>query len=322
MALCDQMTTDGIDPVRRRQRRQVAGRWACSTSQPAHSTATTSTSSLMAGKESWTDDKVKDDLHQLGDHLADHMQPERQRPHVAGRRHRAGEEGSRHVLARHLRHAELRPGHRSRRAGHHRRPRLLHLPRDRSPSTAQDAVEAPIDGFMMAANPKNPEGAKALLAGLGPAAAIDAYIAVNPAVGRRQLDGRHRGVQQDPGQVGRAGRLGEVHRPVPRPRHRPRLRFSSRRRCVWQLHRGSQRRSTRSCRHRRAEGHVHVRLMAASFERWAADQCRPTRATAAPRKGRRRRYSQLTPRRQARRSASWSACPPSSTSCSCGSRPS
>ena len=46
----------------------------------------------------------------------------------------------------------------------------------------QDAVEAPIDGFMMAAAPVDPDGAKALLAGLGSAAAIDAYIEVNPAV--------------------------------------------------------------------------------------------------------------------------------------------
>lgn len=46
----------------------------------------------------------------------------------------------------------------------------------------QDAVEAPIDGFMMAAAPENEEGAKALLTGLGGAEAIDAYIAVNPSV--------------------------------------------------------------------------------------------------------------------------------------------
>ena len=50
------------------------------------------------------------------------------------------------------------------------------------PQYGQDAVEAPIDGFMLAKSPKNPDGAKALLAGLGGAAAIDAYIAVNPAV--------------------------------------------------------------------------------------------------------------------------------------------
>jgi multiple sugar transport system substrate-binding protein len=46
----------------------------------------------------------------------------------------------------------------------------------------QDAVEAPIDGFMMAANPANEEGAKALLAGFGTTEAIDAYTSVNASV--------------------------------------------------------------------------------------------------------------------------------------------
>jgi multiple sugar transport system substrate-binding protein len=46
----------------------------------------------------------------------------------------------------------------------------------------QNAVEAPIDGFMMAASPANEEGAKALLTGFGGVDAIDAYISVNPAV--------------------------------------------------------------------------------------------------------------------------------------------
>ena len=46
----------------------------------------------------------------------------------------------------------------------------------------QDAIEAPIDGFMMAASPKNEEAAKALLAGLGSKEAIEAYIAVTPSV--------------------------------------------------------------------------------------------------------------------------------------------
>ena len=50
------------------------------------------------------------------------------------------------------------------------------------PAHGQDAIEAPIDGFMMAADPKNPEGAKALLGGIGSAAAIDAYIGVDPSV--------------------------------------------------------------------------------------------------------------------------------------------
>ena len=44
-----------------------------------------------------------------------------------------------------------------------------------------DALDAPIDGFMMAADPKNAEGAKALLTALGQAAAFDAYNKVNPS---------------------------------------------------------------------------------------------------------------------------------------------
>lgn len=47
------------------------------------------------------------------------------------------------------------------------------------PAHAQDAIEAPIDGFMMAASPENEEAAKALLAGLGQKEAGEAYAAVN-----------------------------------------------------------------------------------------------------------------------------------------------
>lgn len=50
------------------------------------------------------------------------------------------------------------------------------------PAYGQDAVEAPIDGFMMAKSPKNDAGARSLLEALGGAGAIDAYIGVNPAV--------------------------------------------------------------------------------------------------------------------------------------------
>ena len=46
----------------------------------------------------------------------------------------------------------------------------------------QDAIEAPIDGFMMAAKPKNAEGSMALLSGLGQTAAIEGYIGVDPSV--------------------------------------------------------------------------------------------------------------------------------------------
>ena len=70
----------------------------------------------------------------------------------------------------------------------------------------------PIDGFMMAAKPKNVDGAKALLAGIGTAEYIDATSRVNPSSVPCQQQGRHVEVQHDPDEVGRARRLGEVHR--------------------------------------------------------------------------------------------------------------
>ena len=82
---------------------------------------------------------------------------------------------------------------------------------------------------MMAASPKNEEGAKALLTGLGQAAAIDACIAVDPSVVAANSKAEHRRLQRAAAEVGRAGRRGEVHRPVPRPRHRARLRGPGRR---------------------------------------------------------------------------------------------
>ncbi|MEY2415815.1 MAG: multiple sugar transport system substrate-binding protein [Ilumatobacteraceae bacterium] len=49
------------------------------------------------------------------------------------------------------------------------------------PAIGSDALDAPIDGWMMAAKPKNVDGAKALLTGLGTAKSIDAALAVNPS---------------------------------------------------------------------------------------------------------------------------------------------
>jgi multiple sugar transport system substrate-binding protein len=48
------------------------------------------------------------------------------------------------------------------------------------PAIGTDAIDAPLDGWMMAAKPKNVDGAKALLAGIGTAKYIDAYLGVSP----------------------------------------------------------------------------------------------------------------------------------------------
>ena len=50
-----------------------------------------------------------------------------------------------------------------------------------NPEFGQDAVEAPIDGFMMAASPKNEAAAKELLAFMGTAVAEEAYLAIDPS---------------------------------------------------------------------------------------------------------------------------------------------
>ncbi len=91
-----------------------------------------------------------------------------------------------------------------------------------NPEHGQDAIEAPIDGFMMAASPNNEAGAKALLGGLGQKEAIEAYIGVDPSVVAAVSTADTSGYNALQAEGGRAGRLGEVHRPVPRPRHRSR----------------------------------------------------------------------------------------------------
>jgi multiple sugar transport system substrate-binding protein len=45
-----------------------------------------------------------------------------------------------------------------------------------------DTIEAPIDGWMMAVSPKNPEAAKEYLYYIGTADAQETYLSVNPAV--------------------------------------------------------------------------------------------------------------------------------------------
>ncbi len=49
------------------------------------------------------------------------------------------------------------------------------------PAIGAGALDAPIDGFMMAADPKNPEGAKAMLAAIGSLDFIDTVNSINPS---------------------------------------------------------------------------------------------------------------------------------------------
>jgi multiple sugar transport system substrate-binding protein len=49
-----------------------------------------------------------------------------------------------------------------------------------NPKWGQDSLDAPIDGFMLSKNPKNADGAKALLKFLGSATAANTYLATDP----------------------------------------------------------------------------------------------------------------------------------------------
>ncbi|GAA3145690.1 ABC transporter substrate-binding protein [Nonomuraea salmonea] len=111
--------------------------------------------SLMAGKESWTDPRVR----QVFDTWrgADGVPPAgRAGPYVAGGRAVAGTEEDRDVPARDVRRPAVprgRPG----------RPGLLHLPRDQPGVRHRLDRRPPIDGYMISAKAKNVAGAKALI---------------------------------------------------------------------------------------------------------------------------------------------------------------
>ena len=125
-ALCDQMQTDGVVPLAAAN----DGRWPQMGMFDMLNLRINGYDfhvSLMGGKESWTDDKVKA-VFTAWEELLPYYQPD-----VAGRtwqdaatrrrRQRGGD-----VAARHVHHQQLRSRHAT---GHHRRHRLLRLPDDR-----------------------------------------------------------------------------------------------------------------------------------------------------------------------------------------------
>ena len=82
-----------------------------------------------------------------------------------------------------------------------------------------DVVEAPIDGFMMAARPRNESGAKDLLKYLGTAEAEDTYLKSDPNnIGaHNDADTSGYNALQKKGAGARQRR--QVDLAVPRPRH-------------------------------------------------------------------------------------------------------
>ena len=80
-----------------------------------------------------------------------------------------------------------------------------------------DSIDAPIDGFMMAAEPENPDAAKEVLRYLGTPEAAIVFLTENPGSVAANSDADTSGYTAAAVEVGRADRRHREHRPVPRP---------------------------------------------------------------------------------------------------------
>ncbi len=196
-ALCDQMVTDGLIPLAAAN----DGGWPQMGMFDMLNLRINGYDfhiSLMGGKESWTDDRVTDVFTHWSE-ITDYYQPD-----VDGRTWQdaatalGNKEVGMYLLGTFVAQ-QLRRRPRSRTSSTTSRS-------SRSPRSiaehGQDAVEAPIDGFMMAASPKNEEGAKALLTGLGQAGRHRRLARRRPVSGRGQLEGEHQRLQRAPAEVG------------------------------------------------------------------------------------------------------------------------
>ena len=175
IALCDQMVADGITPLAAAN----DGGWPQMGMFDMINMRTNGYDfhvSLMGGKESWTDDKVKK-VFENWSALLDYYQPD-----VNGRTWQdAATALGNNEVGMYLLGTFVTSNFDDTQQDIIDDIDFFAFPAI-DPAYGQEAVEAPIDGFMMAKSPKNDAGARSLLGALGGAGAIDAYIGVNPAV--------------------------------------------------------------------------------------------------------------------------------------------
>jgi multiple sugar transport system substrate-binding protein len=128
---------------------------------------------LMAGKESWTDERVKNVFTEWEALLPFHQEnPNGRTWEEAGSAFADGECGM--MTIGNFVGIQFPEGDTS---------DLDFFPwPEMNPEFGTETIEAPIDGWMMAANPKNPDAAKELLYYIGTAEAQEAYLAVDPSV--------------------------------------------------------------------------------------------------------------------------------------------
>jgi multiple sugar transport system substrate-binding protein len=174
-ALCDQMVADGITPLAAAN----DGGWPQMGMFDMLNLRVNGYDfhiSLMGGKESWTDDRVTDVFTHWSE-ITDYYQPD-----FAGR---TWQEAATALGNKEVGMFLLGTFITSNFAADTEQDIIDDITFFPFPEInaehGQDAVEAPIDGFMMAASPKNEAGAKALLTAFGGPATIDAFLEVNPA---------------------------------------------------------------------------------------------------------------------------------------------
>ncbi len=178
-ALCDKMKADGITPLAAAN----DGNWPQMGMFDMINMRTNGYDfhvSLMAGKESWTDDKVKNVFKHWAE-ITPYYQPDANGRTWQDAATALGKKECGMYLLGTFVTDNFDPSKDSGAQAIIDDIDFFAFPAI-DPAHGQDAVEAPIDGFMMAAKPKDEAGAKALLGGLGGAPAIDAYIGLNPSV--------------------------------------------------------------------------------------------------------------------------------------------
>ncbi len=128
---------------------------------------------LMAGKESWTDQRTKDVFAKWAELLPYHQAEPNGRTWEDAAAAFVGGEVAMYVIGGFV-GSQFPPDELD---------DLDFFPYpELNPEHGQDTVEAPIDGWTVVANPKNEAGAKAVVGHLGTAIAQEAYLAEDPSV--------------------------------------------------------------------------------------------------------------------------------------------
>jgi multiple sugar transport system substrate-binding protein len=128
---------------------------------------------LMAGKESWTDDRVKNVFTEWESLLPFHQENPNGRTWEEAASAFVNNEAAMMTIGNFVGN-QFPEGDTS---------DLDFFPwPEMNPEFGTETIEAPIDGWMMAANPKNPEAAKELLYFIGTADAQEAYLSIDPSV--------------------------------------------------------------------------------------------------------------------------------------------